>query len=63
MGMWTVEKAASSHSPPPRHSLLVHSAAAKIGCGTCVHTAFWAWRLHFMKNLIKRFRLSLDKAF
>ncbi len=42
--------------PPPRYSLLSHRAAAKIGCGTRIHTAFWAWRIHFTKKFIKGFR-------
>ncbi len=49
--------------PPTKYSLLPHRAAAKIGCGTRVHTAFWAWRLHFMKKFIKDVKKSLDRAF
>ncbi len=53
-----------SHTvPPPRNSLLLHRAAAKIGSVTRIHTAFWALRLHWTKTFIKGFRKSLNKAF
>jgi hypothetical protein len=51
------------HPPPTRYSLLLHRAAAKIGHVTRIHTAFWAWRLHWTKKFIKGFRKSLDMAF
>ncbi len=52
------------HTPPapPRYSLLLHRATAKIGCGTRVHTAFWVWRLHLTKKFIRDVKKNLDRA-
>ncbi len=58
-------KTGSSHSPPPTcwYSLWHHRAVTKIGCGTRIHTAFGALRLHWTKKFIKSIRNSLDIAF
>ncbi len=63
--MWACKllRKAGSSRPPPRNTLIHHRAAAKIRCGTRIHTAFWAWRLHWTKKYIKGFRKSFDKAF
>jgi hypothetical protein len=63
--IWTcklLRKAASSQSPPPSpsYSLWHHRAAAKIGRGTLIHMAFWAWRLPGTKKFIKGLRKNLD---
>ncbi len=50
-------------TPPPPIISVATQSRGKIGYGTRIHTAFLAWRLHFMTKFTKGVKKSLDKAF